>query len=320
MESTVLTHTNADSWRQARRLGQLIDLDMTWILKEWDRESQREIHHWQALSVLRTSLPCLLEHLASELDRSEEEVTGSSGMGTRDLSCCFCDACIPEDLIAGLQLCRRLILKRWGQQVDRGDDLELALRLETHIDHVVLDAIRRSRATSDRAVKITRERIERLQAVTAALSEAVTPAQVADVVVENGVAAVGALKGALALVSADCTRFELGGAVGYSSATLSDWSSWPLSMRNLYQAVYDSRAPTFFHTIDAFLAVYPEFAGSKGIEGCIGMAGLPLQIEDRVLGVLSWCAAHSRKSVSGSTMRMVWLASIRGSYRMTNDE
>ena len=51
------------------------------------------------------------------------------------------------------------------------------------------------------------DRVARLQAVTAALSGALTPAQVAAVVVEQGVAALGARAGSVALLTADDALF-----------------------------------------------------------------------------------------------------------------
>ena len=62
------------------------------------------------------------------------------------------------------------------------------------------------------------ERIGRLQAVTAALSGAVTPAAVAEVLVGQGAAAVGADGGFVRLLTPDGRGLELEAAVGYVEA------------------------------------------------------------------------------------------------------
>ena len=60
------------------------------------------------------------------------------------------------------------------------------------------------------------ERIARLQEVTSALSESLTPDQVADVVVHQGIAALGARAGSIALLASDGATLEMLPGVGHS--------------------------------------------------------------------------------------------------------
>ena len=99
------------------------------------------------------------------------------------------------------------------------EDLELAedlaRRAALAIDNATLhESEQEARRRAERAA----ERIGRLQAVTAALSGAVTPAAVAEVLVEQGAAAVGADGGFVRLLTPDGRQLELVAAVGISEA------------------------------------------------------------------------------------------------------
>ncbi|HZQ36826.1 MAG TPA: ATP-binding protein [Dehalococcoidia bacterium] len=81
------------------------------------------------------------------------------------------------------------------------------------------------------AVPPVRDRSQavRLQAVTAALSEALTPAQVAEVLVEQGVSATDAVAGTLALLDDSGETVEIVRADGYAPALLKEWERFALS-------------------------------------------------------------------------------------------
>ncbi len=81
------------------------------------------------------------------------------------------------------------------------------------------------------AVPPVRDRSQavRLQAVTAALSEALTPVQVAEVLVEQGVSATDAAAGTLALLDDSGETVEIVRADGYPPALLRQWERFSLA-------------------------------------------------------------------------------------------
>jgi signal transduction histidine kinase len=96
-------------------------------------------------------------------------------------------------------------------------EVELAQTIAIQVGHAVaraqlLEAERVARADAERNA----DRLHRLQNVTARLSEAATPAEVADVIVREGVAATGAANGGLWLLNLDTRIAELVHAVGYT--------------------------------------------------------------------------------------------------------
>ena len=91
---------------------------------------------------------------------------------------------------------------------------------------LVLDVSERVRA--ERRAEHAMGRTRRLQALTEALSEALTPAQVGEVLMEQGVAALGADAGMVVLVTADGTELEMLAARGYPEEAVARWGRFPL--------------------------------------------------------------------------------------------
>jgi PAS domain S-box-containing protein len=109
-----------------------------------------------------------------------------------------------------------------GRRFD-GDDLALAEELGRRA------ALAVENARLYRITRRERERVERLQQVTAALSEALTQAEVADVVVRQGVEAVGAAGGGVAVLSEDGSTLHLLAMTGFPRATWDGWGSFPVT-------------------------------------------------------------------------------------------
>src|SRR5205809_3198796 len=72
-------------------------------------------------------------------------------------------------------------------------------------------------------------RANRLQEVTARLAGALTPQQVLDAIVTQGVEAAEARAGAIGLLSPDGETVDVVAARGYEESTLAGWESFPLA-------------------------------------------------------------------------------------------
>jgi len=89
----------------------------------------------------------------------------------------------------------------------------------------LLAAEREARAAAERAAS----RTLRLQAVTAALSEAATAAEVGAVILDQGLAALGARAGTIALLTPAGDELELLHAVGFPADEVAPWRRFPLA-------------------------------------------------------------------------------------------
>ena len=129
------------------------------------------------------------------------------------------------------------------------------------------------------------DRLARLQAVTAALSESLTPGQVAEVVVEQGLGALGARAGSLALLTEDGRELELVRAVGYPVERIEPWRRFSVDAPVPIADAVRTGQPVFLENWDAWLVRYPAAApGDSPADRQEAWAALPLLVEGRAIG------------------------------------
>ncbi|HEX5753157.1 MAG TPA: GAF domain-containing protein [Archangium sp.] len=146
------------------------------------------------------------------------------------------------------------------------------------------EAERRARHTAEVAVA----RLERLQRVTAALSEAVTPAEVLRVLVEEMVSAIGAERAAAVLPLADAPgQLEVVSQRGLPPETLARLSRFPTSAALPVAAAYRTGEPVWVETREALDASFPESL-VLGTETSRAVAALPLRARGRPLGAVAF--------------------------------
>ena len=127
------------------------------------------------------------------------------------------------------------------------------------------------------------DRTARLQAVTAALSRALTPGEVAEVVVGQIVGGLQAQGGFMALLLDD-RALELTRTVGYPRAVVEAWRRIPLdSTLPVAEAVRTGR-PVVLESIAVDPRRYPLLAGVASRGGKGAMAAIPLTIGGSVVG------------------------------------
>ena len=147
----------------------------------------------------------------------------------------------------------------------------------THVLGVVRDITERTR---------THERLERLYAVAAALSEALTPADVARVAVEQGVGALGASAGSLSLLTADGSALEMAGHTGYPEDMMRAWMRYPLDAAVPLTDAVRRGEPVFLESPEERVRRYPALAKVQARRETQSSACLPLMAGGKAVGVL----------------------------------
>jgi anti-anti-sigma factor len=133
------------------------------------------------------------------------------------------------------------------------------------------------------------ERIARLQAITGALSGTLTPAAVAEVIVDQGLVALRAQAGSLALLTDDGVWLELVQAIGYPQEFVERWRRTSVSTRVVAGAAIRTREPIFLESRDALLARYGAPSEPVPVLPDPGArAVIPLATGRDVIGVLSF--------------------------------
>ena len=125
----------------------------------------------------------------------------------------------------------------------------------------------------------------RLLRVAELLSEAVTPQQVLDAILTEGVRAAEAHAGAIGVLSADGAVVELLAQRGYDPAIMTDWATFPVAAETPMSEVMRTGDPVFIGSLQERNERYPSMR-HVGQEGH-AMVVLPLAVEGRVFGALS---------------------------------
>ncbi|MBE9008201.1 PAS domain S-box protein [Fortiea sp. LEGE XX443] len=160
---------------------------------------------------------------------------------------------------------------------------DLARRAATAIDNARLY---QKTQQAKQAAEMAANRTVRLQKITAALSEAITPQQVADVVVNQGIAALGASAGSVTLLAEQGTDLKVVQASGYPQSMLDNWKSFPLNANVPLAETVRTGQPIFLESPEAFTASYPHLAESVSVTGNCAFACIPLIVEKQVMGAL----------------------------------
>ena len=129
-------------------------------------------------------------------------------------------------------------------------------------------------------------RANRLQAITAKLAEAVSPQQVLDAVVTEGVEVAEARAGAIGLLMPDGETIEIVAARGYEQRVFVGWETFPLVAETPMGAAIRERKPFFFETSADRDAAFPSIAGVGGPSHALAI--LPLVVEGRAIGGIAF--------------------------------
>ena len=168
---------------------------------------------------------------------------------------------------------------------------DLARRAALAIENATLHT---SEQDARRRAERSAEQVGRLQAVTAALSGALSPAEVADVLVEQGAVAVGADGGFVRLLTSDGQRLELVAAVGISERFVRSYGMLPRAESLPSADVFRSGTARYFDSAAAVAAASPEFAREHEATGHAAIAFVPLRLQDRAVGVMALSFAEPR--------------------------
>ncbi|HIK06819.1 MAG TPA: PAS domain-containing protein [Trichormus sp. M33_DOE_039] len=172
---------------------------------------------------------------------------------------------------------------RYYQPPDLALAEEIARRAATAIDHARLY---QETQQAKKAAEMAASRTARLQSVTAAFSEALTPQQVADVVVNQGIAALGASGGSVVLIQQGGKSLKIVEAIGYPESVRENWASFPITANVPIAVAAKTGKPIFLENVAALVSQYPAIANVPSLTGNCAFACIPLVVEQQTIGVL----------------------------------
>ncbi|WP_298908124.1 AAA family ATPase [uncultured Nostoc sp.] len=158
---------------------------------------------------------------------------------------------------------------------------DVAHRAAIAIDNARLyQEAQQAQTTAERAL----ERIARLQSITAALSESLTPAQVSEVIVEQSMAALGASSALVALLNESKTELEIVRAVGYNQDLLDTWRHFAIDLPFPLAEAVRTGQPIWAQSRQNQIARYPHLAEIYAQYDIDPWISIPLMVEGWAVG------------------------------------
>ncbi|MEH2344880.1 MAG: AAA family ATPase [Nostoc sp.] len=158
---------------------------------------------------------------------------------------------------------------------------EIAHRVAIAIDNARLyQEAQQAQKTAEQAL----ERIARLQSITAALSESLTPAQVSEVIVEQSMAALKASSALVALLNENKTELEIVRAVGYNQDLLDAWRYFPIDSPSPLAEAVRTGQPAWAESRQNRIARYPHLAEAYAQYDIDAWISIPLMVEGSAVG------------------------------------
>ncbi|UQN09614.1 ATP-binding protein [Deinococcus sp. QL22] len=144
--------------------------------------------------------------------------------------------------------------------------------------------------------------------LTQALSAAQTPQHVTDVVVREGISAMGAQAGSVMLLGHDGTALNIAACSGYCLEQIDPWRVLSLNKTTPATQAFRQRQALFIETKEQALLDYPLIEGAlQRFSGSI--VALPLAVQEQVLGVLSLSFHTQRLFSAADRLYLLSLAS-----------
>jgi anti-anti-sigma factor len=161
---------------------------------------------------------------------------------------------------------------------------ELAHRAALAVENARLhEAEQTQRLAAERAV----QRIGRLQAITADLATALTPEEVARVIIEHARPIVGAWGAYVRVLTSDRRALRVIGSAGFPDEVIVDWKRIPLDTASPSPDVIRTGAAVYFECLEALLDRYPAVREARTPLPPGARAILPLAANGETVGVLT---------------------------------
>jgi signal transduction histidine kinase/ActR/RegA family two-component response regulator len=148
-------------------------------------------------------------------------------------------------------------------------------------------------AEARRAADRARDRVTRIQLVTSGLASAAEPREVARVLLEQGISALGAGYGVVATLRSE-DELELLATYGLAAEVVEAWSTFPLSSRIPPSEAIRADTPIFAESEAQILERFPDMADETRRLGLRTIAAIPLAARGEAIGAVAFGfdAAH----------------------------
>jgi PAS domain S-box-containing protein len=160
---------------------------------------------------------------------------------------------------------------------------DLAYRAALAFDNATLY---RAEQQTRKAAERTSDRLTRLQAVAAALSQALTPRQVATAVIEQGLNSLGAQAGSVVALSDSGRELEIVGTLGFPPEVEKKWERFPVNAIVPIADAFRNKAPIIIESLAERVDYYSALGPLASVTGTQALITFPLIVEGRNIGAM----------------------------------
>ncbi|HEY9832198.1 MAG TPA: PAS domain S-box protein [Stenomitos sp.] len=168
---------------------------------------------------------------------------------------------------------------------------DLARRAAMAVDNAQLY---RDTQEARRIAEETAKRTASLQSLTASLSEALSLAQVGEVVVNQGLAVLRANAGFIALLNARDQTLELVNPLGYPQELLKTWNRFPLTAEVPITDAVKTNKAIFLESREVFAERYPHLTTQYSDSPHHSWAAIPLSVDGHTLGGIGFSFVNAQ--------------------------
>ena len=173
-----------------------------------------------------------------------------------------------------------------AQALELESQMEEAQALSEELEHANEELQETSVAAEEslEAERLANDRARRLLAVSSGLSGATTPQELADVIFREGMSAVEADAGSLALVRGEASapqELEIVRTSGFPQSLAERYHRFPLKAGRPVSDALLSGAPRLIRNRAEWQAAYPEVVAEMGETGYAALAAVPIIVGDR---------------------------------------
>jgi PAS domain S-box-containing protein len=167
------------------------------------------------------------------------------------------------------------------------EDLALAEDLARRAALAVENArLYRAERLTREAAERTSDRLARLQAVSTALSLALTPQQVATAVIEQGISSLNAHAGTVVLLDEAGAELEVVTTVGFPPEAVGGWKRFALDSRVPLADAVREKLPVLVESFAAATERYPMLGMLASVTGSRALVALPLNVKGHTIGAM----------------------------------
>jgi signal transduction histidine kinase/ActR/RegA family two-component response regulator len=168
----------------------------------------------------------------------------------------------------------------------------LAARAALAIENAQLyRAEQQTRKTAER----TSDLLRRLQAVSNSLSQALTPHQVVNAVVEQALNSLGAHAGTVVQLTERGDEIEIVGTVNFNDEIVNKWQRFSINEKVPLADALRNREAVIVESVENWSEKYPALGPLASVTGTRSLVAFPLMVEGRLIGAMGLSFLFSQK-------------------------